>query len=81
MEAPPFLEAQPAGLAWWCFSSADGECCGPAGDSAGTTDCTGIGDGGSKDVGSGGGESIGAESLSIGAGEAGEAGGNGARQA
>jgi hypothetical protein len=42
------------------------------------TGCTGVGDGVSKDVGSGGGESAGAASLYIGVGEAGETGGNGA---
>jgi hypothetical protein len=47
----------------------------PAVDSAGTTNCANVGD---EDVGSYGGENIGAESLSISVGEAGETSENGA---
>jgi hypothetical protein len=50
----------------------------PAGDSAGTTNCTGVSDIGGEDVGSGGGKSARAEPLFIGVGEAGKTEGNGA---
>jgi hypothetical protein len=47
---------------------------GPAGESVGSTGCTGVGDGVGEGMGSGGGESAGAESLSIAVGESGDTG-------
>jgi hypothetical protein len=67
--------------AWMVSSAAQVESGGPAGDSAVMTGCTRVGSGGGKDAGSGGGRSTWAASPSIGAGEPGETGGNGIRQA